>query len=76
VILPRAVGPARTLPLTDGESDDPLASPHIRALALEIAYRLRPFCGHLPEGELIKLVTRMAVAQQASTGPFCMPHRP
>ena len=48
--------------------DDPLASPRIRALALEIAYRLRPVCGHLPEGELVRLVTRLAVAQnQANT---------
>lgn len=50
--------------------DDPLASPRIRALALEIAYRLRPVCGHLPEGELVRLVTRLAVAQnQANTAP-------
>lgn len=52
--------------------EDPLASPRIRALALEIAYRLRPVCGHLPEGELVRLVTRLAVAQHqanASTGP-------
>ncbi|HEX5972798.1 MAG TPA: hypothetical protein VFY85_12785 [Gemmatimonadaceae bacterium] len=51
---------------------DPLASPRIRALALEIAYRLRPVCGHLPEGELVRLVTRLAVAQHqanASAGP-------
>lgn len=66
MILPRAAGPPKTLPLTDSESDDPLASPHIRALAMEIAYRLRPFCTHLPEGEMVKLVTRLAVAQQAS----------
>lgn len=54
------------------DDDDPLASPHIRALALEIAYRLRPVCGHLPEGELVRLVTRLAVAQHqanASAGP-------
>lgn len=67
MILPRDVGPTRTLPLTDGESDDPLASPHVRALAMEIAYRLRPFCGHLPEGEMVRMVTRLAIAQQASS---------
>ncbi len=65
MILPRHVDEARVLRLTESETD-PLASPHVRALALEIAYRLRPFCGHLPEGELVKLVTRLAVAQQIS----------
>lgn len=48
---------------TSFTDDDPLASPRIRALALEIAYRLRPVCGHLPEGELVRLVTRLAVAE-------------
>ena len=59
-------------PAASPEDDDPLASPRIRALALEIAYRLRPVCGHLPEGELVRLVTRLAVAQHqanASAGP-------
>ena len=74
MILPRALGPSKTLPLTDGEND-PLASPHIRALAMEIAYRLRPFCGHLPEGEMVKLVTRLAIAQRASSA-FGIPVRP
>jgi len=41
----------------------------VRALALEIAYRLRPFCGHLSEGDLVKLVTRLALAQQAKSPP-------
>jgi hypothetical protein len=49
--------------------DDPLASPRIRALAMEIAYRLRPLCGDLPEGELVRLVTRIAVVQQKTAKP-------
>jgi hypothetical protein len=68
VTLPGFSLPASPAPLPD---DDPLASPRIRALALEIAYRLRPVCGHLPEGELVRLVTRLAVAQHqanSSTG--------
>lgn len=65
-MLPRPLDEATVLRLTESETD-PLASPHVRALALEIAYRLRPFCGHLPEGEMVKLVTRLAVAQQASS---------
>lgn len=66
--LPRLAPSTADLP----GDDDPLASPRIRALALEIAYRLRPVCGHLPEGELVRLVTRLAVAQHqanASGGP-------
>jgi hypothetical protein len=69
VTLPRFKLPASPTSFPD---DDPLASPRIRALALEIAYRLRPVCGHLPEGELVRLVTRLAVAQHqasASAGP-------
>lgn len=68
--LPRFTLPSS--PAASPDDDDPLASPRIRALALEIAYRLRPVCGHLPEGELVRLVTRLAVAQQqanASAGP-------
>jgi hypothetical protein len=69
VSLPRFNLPPSPAPVPD--DDDPLDSPRIRALALEIAYRLRPVCGHLPEGELVRLVTRLAVAQHlanASTG--------
>jgi hypothetical protein len=36
---------------------------------MEIAYRLRPLCGDLPEGELVRLVTRIAVVQQGSAKP-------
>ena len=64
--LPRPAGHVIPSPSTD---DDPLASPRVRALALEIAYRLRPVCGHLPEGELVRLVTRLALAQQGSSKP-------
>lgn len=47
--------------------DDPLASPRIRALAMELAYRLRPLCEGLSEGELVQLVTRVAVIQQGTS---------
>ena len=67
--LPRPLGQQRPAPVSGYPPDDPLASPHVRALALEIAYRLRPFCGHLSEGDLVKLVTRLALAQQAKTPP-------
>jgi hypothetical protein len=50
------------------QGPDPLGSPRVRALAMDIAFRLRPICGHLPEGELVKLATRLAVAQNRS-GP-------
>lgn len=70
-----------TLPRSDSRSNlallptdaDPLSSPRVRALAMEIAYRLRPVCGHMPEGELIKLVTRLALAQQGGTHPGSSP---
>lgn len=48
---------------------DPLGSPRVRALAMDIAYRLRSVCGHLPEGELVRLVTQLAVAQQNGDPP-------
>lgn len=70
--LPRRAVPASPAP---GPDDDPLASPRIRALALEIAYRLRPVCGHLPEGELVRLVTRLAVAQHRANTSAGSPHR-
>lgn len=48
---------------------DPLGSARVRALAMDIAFRLRPLCSHLPEGELVKLATRLAVAQEKSGSP-------
>ena len=65
--LPHPAGHA--IPRPSVVDDDPLASPRIRALAMEIAYRLRPLCGDLPEGELVRLVTRIAVVQQGSAKP-------
>ena len=65
--LPRPVGHA--IPRSPAVDDDPLASPRIRALAMEIAYRLRPLCGDLPEGELVRLVTRIALVQQETAKP-------
>jgi hypothetical protein len=67
VTLPRPAGHA--IPRPPAVDDDPLASPRIRALAMEIAYRLRPLCGDLPEGELVRLVTRIAVVQQDTAKP-------
>jgi hypothetical protein len=55
------------------EGPDPLGSPRVRALAMDIAFRLRPICGHLPEGELVKLATRLAVAQNRSGSPSTSP---
>jgi len=65
--LPHPAGHA--IPCPSAVDDDPLASPRIRALAMEIAYRLRPLCGDLPEGELVRLVTRIALVQQGSAKP-------
>lgn len=48
------------------QDPDPLGIPRVRALAMDIAYRLRPLCGHLPEGDLVKLATRLAIAQDRS----------
>jgi hypothetical protein len=67
VILPFPDGHA--IPRPSALDDDPLASPRIRALAMEIAYRLRPLCGDLPEGELVQLVTRVAFVQQDTAKP-------
>jgi hypothetical protein len=47
--------------------EDPLANPRIRALAMDIAFRLRPLCGDLSEGELVRLVTRVALIQQSTS---------
>lgn len=65
--LPHPAGHA--IPRPTLVEDDPLASPRIRALAMEIAYRLRPLCGDLPEGELVRLVTRIALVQQKTAKP-------
>lgn len=54
--VPRAV----RAPEPDG---DPLGSAEIRAVAMDIAFRLRTVCAMLPEGELMKLATHMAVVQ-------------
>lgn len=64
--LPRPAG--HSIPRPPAIEDDPLASPRVRALAMEIAYRLRPVYGHLPEGELVRLVTRLALAEQGRPG--------
>jgi hypothetical protein len=50
-----AVGPRTDL--------DPLASDTVRALALDIAYRLRSVCAHLSEGDLVRLATSMALLE-------------
>ena len=68
----RPLGQPGTRPLVLMTAEDPLANPRTRALACEMAYRLRDVYGHLPEGELIRLVTRLAAAQQEPAPP----HRP
>ena len=50
-----AVGPRTDL--------DPLASDTVRALAVDIAYRLRSVCAHLSEGDLVRLATSMALLE-------------
>jgi hypothetical protein len=67
VTLPHPAGHA--IPRPTLVEDDPLASPRTRALAMEIAYRLRPLCGDLAEGELVRLVTRIAIVQQRTAKP-------
>lgn len=69
--LPRPAG--HSIPRPPAIEDDPLASPRVRALAMEIAYRLRPVYGHLPEGELVRLVTRLALAEQGAKQPGSRP---
>jgi len=45
-------------------NEDPLASSKTRALAMDLAFRLRPLTGDLPEGDLVRLVTDVALIQQ------------
>lgn len=45
------------------QGTDPLGSDRVRALAVDIAFRLRTVCRHLPEGELVKLATQMALVE-------------
>ena len=54
--------PTTVPPLTSLE--DPLSNPRVRALAMDIAYRLRPLCEDLSEGDLVRLVTRVAIIEQ------------
>lgn len=66
MIAPLPEGQPTTAPVT-ASLEDPLANPRIRALAMDIAYRLRPLCADLSEGELVKLVTRVALVQQGTS---------
>ena len=38
----------------------PDVSDRVRALALDIAHRLRPVCAHMPDEDMLELSTRMA----------------
>jgi len=66
VIAPLPEGRPATVP-APASLEDPLANPRIRALAMDIAYRLRPLCADLSEGDLVRLVTRVALIQQGSS---------
>lgn len=46
----------RTLPSPD-------VPDRVRALALDIAHRLRPVCAHMPDEDMLELSTRMAAVE-------------
>jgi len=47
----------------------------VRALALDIAHRLRPVCAHMPDADMLELSTRMAAVELAHFEPVPT-HRP
>ncbi len=43
--------------------DAPDVPDRVRALALDIAHRLRPVCAHMPDEDMLELSTRMAAVE-------------
>ena len=41
----------------------PDVSDRVRALALDIAHRLRPVCANMPDADMLELSTRMAAVE-------------
>ena len=48
----------------------------VRALALDIAHRLRPVCANMPDEDMLELSTRMAAVELEYFEPAPTPHRP
>jgi hypothetical protein len=42
---------------------EPDVPDRVRALALDIAHRLRPVCSHMPDEDMLELSTRMAAVE-------------
>ena len=62
-----------------GSTYDPSVPDRVRALALDIAHRLRPVCAHMPHEELSALSMRMALVELKyfeSTAPTSLRKRP
>jgi hypothetical protein len=55
--------------------DGPDVPDRVRALALDIAYRLRPVCANMPDEDMLELSTRMAAVELEYFEP-AHTHRP
>jgi hypothetical protein len=55
--------------------NEPDVPDRVRALALDIAHRLRPVCANMPDEEMLELSTRMAAVELKYFEPLPT-HRP
>jgi hypothetical protein len=55
--------------------NEPEVSDRVRALALDIAHRLRPVCANMPDEEMLELSTRVAAVELQYFEPLPT-HRP
>jgi hypothetical protein len=55
---------------------EPDVPDRVRALALDIAHRLRPVCAHMPDEDMLELSTRMAAVELEYFEPVAPHHRP
>ena len=49
--------------MVNRKPNEPDVPDRVRALALDIAHRLRPVCAHMPDEELLELSTRVAAVE-------------
>jgi hypothetical protein len=55
---------------------EPDVPDRVRALALDIAHRLRPVCANMPDEDMLELSTRMAAVELEYFEPAPPAHRP
>jgi len=61
--------------MVNRKPNEPDVPDRVRALALDIAHRLRPVCAHMPDEDMLELSTRMAAVELEYFEPLPT-HRP